>query len=383
MGAGDFQTLMKNQLAVLGKAMGLYRNPWWAWLVAAGITVVSYFAMLLCLYLLVRWLKAAQVRFHTLVDDYLVDVLKKRINRFLLAAFAIYFGSLSLKLVPWIRTVIDDVALTAAFLMAAIWANEAIKFWFSRQLEQRYKEDPDSSSTIVAMSFLARLGLWSLLLVVILGNLGVNVTTLIAGLGVGGVALALASQTILADFFSSFAITLDRPFRVGDFIIVGDFKGTVERIGLKTTSVRSLDGEQIVFGNNDLLKSRIRNYKRMEKRRVLFTIGVTYQTPPDKLDRVKQIIREAIESQEQTEVDRIHFQRYGDFALIFEVVFFVLDRDYKLYMDIQDAINTIIYRRFAEEDIEFAYPTRTIFQIPVAQPETRPADPPGGDPTRT
>ncbi|MBU0515219.1 MAG: mechanosensitive ion channel family protein [Proteobacteria bacterium] len=383
MGAGDIQTLMKNQLAVLGKAMGLYRNPWWAWLVAAGITVVTYFAMLLCLLLLVRWLKVAQVRFHTVVDDYLVDVLKKRINRFLLAAFAIYFGSLSLKLVPGIRTFINDVALTAAFLMAAVWANEAIKFWFSRQIERRYKEDPDSASTIVAMSFLARLGLWSLLLVVILGNLGVNVTTLIAGLGVGGVALALASQTILADFFSSFAITLDRPFRVGDFIIVGDFKGTVERIGLKTTSVRSLDGEQIVFGNNDLLKSRIRNYKRMEKRRVLFNIGVTYQTPPDKLETIKRIIREAIESQDQTAVDRIHFQRYGDFALVFEVVYFVLDRDYTLYMDIQDAINTIVYRRFAEEGIQFAYPTRTIFQIPVAQPETRPADLPGGDSTKT
>ncbi len=364
MGAGDFQTLMKNQLTVLGKAMGLYRNPWWAWLVAAGITVVSYFVMLLGLLLLVRWLKVAQVRFHTLVDDYLVDVLQKRVNRYLLAV----------KLVPWIRTVIDDAAQIAAFLMAAIWANEAIKFWFSRQLEQRYKQDPDSASTIVAMSFLARLGLWSLLLVVVLGNLGVNVTTLIAGLGVGGVALALASQTILADFFSSFAITLDRPFRVGDFIIVGDFKGTVERIGLKTTSVRSLDGEQIVFSNSDLLKSRIRNYKRMEKRRVLFNIGVTYQTPPDKLDTIKQIIRQAIESQEKTEVDRIHFQRYGDFALIFEVVFFVLDRDYMLYMDIQDAINTIIYRRFAEEGIEFAYPTRTVFQIPVGRTETVPTD---------
>ena len=177
---------------------------------------------------------------------------------------------------------------------------------------------------------------------------------------VGGIAVALASQNILGDLFASLSILFDKPFVVGDFIIVGDMMGTVERVGLKTTRVRSLSGEQLVFSNNDLLSSRIKNYKRMEERRVVFTLGVTYQTNAERLESIPGIIREPIAQEEKVRFDRSHFKGYGDFALLFETVYWVTEPDYNLYMDIQQKINLELFRHFEKQGIEFAYPTQTI-----------------------
>ena len=170
------------------------------------------------------------------------------------------------------------------------------------------------------LGFVGRIVLWSVVLLMILDNLGVNITALVASLGIGGIAVALAVQNILGDIFASLSIALDRPFAIGDFIVVGDVLGTVEYIGLKTTRIRSLSGEQIVFSNADLLKSRIRNYKRMTERRVVFGFGVVYQTPHDKLERIPAMVREVIEAQPKTRFDRAHFKEYGDSALAFEAV---------------------------------------------------------------
>jgi small-conductance mechanosensitive channel len=214
---------------------------------------------------------------------------------------------------------------------------------------------------MTAVGFVARLVLWSVILLLALDNLGVDVTALVAGLGVGGIAVALAVQNILSDLFASLSIVLDKPFAVGDFLIIDSFLGSVEHVGLKTTRLRSLSGEQLVFSNTDLLGSRIRNYGRMFERRVVFKIGVTYQTPRDKLTKIPGIIREAIEAQDKTRFDRSHFNEYGEFSLNFESVYYVLGPDYNLYMDIQQAINLRIHERFEEEGIEFAYPTQTLF----------------------
>jgi small-conductance mechanosensitive channel len=203
--------------------------------------------------------------------------------------------------------------------------------------------------------------LWSSILLLALNNLGINVTSLIAGLGIGGVAVALAIQNILGDLFASLSIVLDKPFVIGDFLMIGDFMGSVEYIGLKTTRIRSLSGEQLVFSNSDLLGSRIRNYGRMFERRVVFSIGVTYQTPRERLKLIPEIIREAIESKSKTRFDRCHFMKYGDYALMFETVFYVLSPDYNAYMDIQQAIYFEIHERFEQEQIEFAYPTQKLF----------------------
>jgi small-conductance mechanosensitive channel len=177
---------------------------------------------------------------------------------------------------------------------------------------------------------------------------------------VGGIAVALAAQNILGDLFSSMSIVLDKPFVLGDFIIVGDLMGTVEKIGLKTTRIKSLSGEQLVFSNSDLLNSRIRNFKRMQERRAVFSIGVTYETPYEKLQTIPATIREVIESQELARFDRAHFASYGDFALVFEIVYYMKRPEYDLYMDTQQAINLELFRRFAESGIAFAYPTQTV-----------------------
>jgi len=216
--------------------------------------------------------------------------------------------------------------------------------------------------------------LWSVIVLMALENVGIDITALVAGLGVGGIAVALAVQNILGDLFASLSIVLDKPFVIGDFIIIGDYMGTVEHIGLKTTRIRSLSGEQLVFANNDLLQSRIRNFKRMYERRVVFNLGVVYQTPHEKLQKIPQIVREIIEQQHPVRFDRAHFKSFGDFSLNFEVVYWVQNPDYTVYMDIQQAINLEIYRRFAEEGIEFAYPTQSIFveKLPTPSANVQP-----------
>ncbi|MBU2636662.1 MAG: mechanosensitive ion channel family protein, partial [Bacteroidetes bacterium] len=202
---------------------------------------------------------------------------------------------------------------------------------------------------------------WSLAIIILLDNLGIKITALVAGLGIGGIAIALASQAILGDLFSYFTIFFDRPFEIGDFIIIGDYLGTVEHIGIKTTRVRSLGGEQLVFSNTDLTNSRVRNYKRMDKRRVVFKLGVTYQTNLQQLKEIPVIITNIIKSINDTVFDRTHFFSYGDFSLIFEVVYYVIGSDYNRYMDIQQEINFKIKEEFEKRGIEFAYPTQTLY----------------------
>ena len=257
-----------------------------------------------------------------------------------------------------------DVAGRIAFVLLLLqvvrWGNTLITHELRAYRERKIEEDPAAVTTMQAVSFLGRIGLWAVVLLLALDNFGIDVTALIAGLGVGGIAVALAVQNILGDLFASLSIVMDKPFVVGDFLVMGDHMGTVERIGLKTTRVRSLSGEQIIISNSDLLSSRIRNYKRMFERRVVFEIGVVYQTPAAQLEAIPGMIRAAVEAQEQTRFDRAHFKGFGASALTFETVYYVLAPDYALYMDIQQAINLDLFRRFEAEGIGFAYPTQTL-----------------------
>ena len=269
-------------------------------------------------------------------------------------------SSLVLPLSDETQTIIRVTTIIALLIQAGIWGHVAVTFFVTRYAERRLGTDATSVTTISALGMFARLVIISIVVLLILDNLGVNVTTMVAGLGIGGVAVALAAQNILGDLFASASIVLDKPFVMGDFLIVGDFLGTVEHVGLKTTRIRSLSGEQLVFSNNDLLQSRIRNYKRMLERRIVFSIGVIYETPYDKLTAIAGILRAAVEAQERVRFDRAHFKEHGDFSLNFEVVYYVLSPDFNLYMDIQQAINLTIHKRFEEQEIEFAYPTQTI-----------------------
>jgi small-conductance mechanosensitive channel len=274
---------------------------------------------------------------------------------------SVWFASLSLALPEKTARGIAAVAIAALLVQGAMWANRLILSVIQHQVKRRVSTDAASAMTISAVGFLARMALWTVAGLMLLANFGVDVTALIAGLGIGGVAVALAAQNVLSDLFASLSIVLDKPFVVGDFIIVGDFLGSVEHVGLKTTRLRSLSGEQLIFPNSDLLQSRIRNYKRMAERRVVFSLGVVYQTPYETLVAIPGILREIVEAQQDTRFDRAHFHKYGDSALIFEVVYYVLSSDYNRYMDIQQRINLIIFQRWADLGIEFAYPTQTLF----------------------
>jgi small-conductance mechanosensitive channel len=257
--------------------------------------------------------------------------------------------------------VIGTVVVLGLMVQAALWVNSLVDDAFDRQIARQRGRNGEAVTTLTLLGIAARAAVWVLAALLILNHLNFDITALIAGLGIGGIAVALAVQNILGDLFASLSIVLDKPFVVGDFVVVGELRGTIERIGLKTTRVRSLDGELIVFSNADLLKSRIRNFKRMRERRIVFTIGVTYGTGADKLARIPALLREIIAGQPRTRFDRAHFSAYGESALTFETVYYVLDPDYNVYMDVQQAINLEIFGRFEREGIEFAYPTRTVF----------------------
>ena len=336
-----------------------YHNPIEAWIAAGAAFVVVGATLFLIRTLLARHLAKVAERTATTADDAVVDLLR-RTRIFFIIATAIAAGMLFLDLPERARNIGRVLGTIALILQIAIWGNGLITFWFRNYAERKAESDLSSRTTIAAFSFVARAILWIMLSLVALNRLGFDVTALITGLGVGGIAIALAVQNVLGDLFGALAIVLDKPFVVGDTISVDTMTGTVEHVGLKTTRLRSVTGEQLIFSNADLLKSRIRNHKRMQERRVLFLVGVTYDTPPDTVGRIPALIREAVESQDRVRFDRSHFISFGDSALNFETVYFVLTADYNAFADINQAVNLAIYRRFAAEQIHFAYPTRTV-----------------------
>ncbi len=335
-------------------------NTLQAWGIALLITIIVTLAFLVFNKIIINRLTGYAKKTETKLDDLIAEVLTGT-KIILLIPLAVYFGSQVLTLPKGLEDLIKNVTIIALLLQTAIWGNRLIAFWLSFKLGKKTEQDAAKVTTLYVLGFISRVALWSIIVLLALDNLGFDITALIAGLGIGGIAVALAAQNILGDLFASLSIVLDKPFLIGDFIIVDDKMGTVEYIGIKTTRIRSLSGEQIVFSNTDILNSRIRNYKRMYERRVVFSLGVTYQTPLEKLTRIQSYIREIIESQDRARFDRAHFKEYGDFALIFEIVYYVRVPDYNAYMDTQQAINLAIFRRFQEEGIEFAYPTQSIY----------------------
>ena len=326
-----------------------------------GVSAALFFAVLLVLFIFKRVLlkRAAALarRTDTVWDDRLIKIFQ-RTRVALFVPLALYAAVTSLNLPPRATTIIAAIAIAGVLVQVGIWCDRLIGVWLEIMVP---RWDPAKATTMSMLGLFGRGLVWTLLLFVGLDTFGINISALVAGLGIGGVAVALAAQNILGDLFASLSIVFDKPFLIGDFVIVDDKMGTVEHIGIKTTRVRSLSGEQVIFSNADLLKSRIRNYKRMYERRVVFTVGVTYQTKPEQLARIPQIIREIIEATPNTRFDRSHFSAFGDFSLNFETVYFVLDPDYNLYMDRNQHISFAIIRKFADEGIEFAYPTQTLY----------------------
>ena len=330
--------------------------------IAIGVTVVFYYAHRL----VARRLRLRAVRTVTQWDDLLADILTHTYFLFLLIV-ALYLGLQYVDLPPRLNRLSDRVVTLALLVQLALWGNRAIHWWLTHKRATSVPE-AGARTTVAILGFIARVAVWALALLMILDNLGIDITALVAGLGIGGVAVALALQNILGDVFASLSIALDKPFVVGDFIVVGPEMGTVEYIGIKTTRLRSLSGEQIIVANADLLKSRIHNYKRMSERRIQFSFGVVYETPVEAVQRIPQIVRDIILAQPNTRFDRAHFKGFGDSSLDFEVVYYVGTPEYNEFMDVQQAINVALLQRFAAEHIAFAYPTRTLYVNNAAAP---------------
>ncbi|MEJ2678044.1 MAG: mechanosensitive ion channel family protein [Gemmatimonadota bacterium] len=346
-----------------------YGNSLERWLIAIGLAALVTIVLLLIRRVLGSRLQSLADRTTNDLDNLVADVFRHT-HGFFLLFIGLFVGARLLELPEkaygWVR-----IATIFAFLIqVALWGNVFIRRLIEDYAKKRLQDDAAMATTVRFAGFIARMTMWIIIVLVALDNLNIHITTLVAGLGVGGVAVALAVQNILGDLFASLSIVLDKPFVIGDFIIVDDLMGTVDHVGLKTTRLRSLGGEQLVFANSDLLKSRIRNYKRMYERRIVFTFGVLYQTPRETLEKIPGIVREIIGALEDTRVDRAHFARFGPSSLDFEVVYYVLKPDYNVYMDRQQAINLELMHRFEEMGVEFAYPTQTIFLEPTEAVET-------------
>ena len=329
------------------------------WLTAAATLGAVYVVLAVVRRVLVRRLGALSQRTSTRVDDVAVEVVR-RTRPYFLFVIALQSAMRVVAIEPKAALILNGLSVLVVLLQVGVWGNGLIGFGADHYARQRGDGDVATRATIQAVGYAVRFMLWALLVLTALDHFGIKVTALVTGLGIGGIAIALAVQNILGDLFGALAIVLDKPFVVGETIHVDNIVGTVEHVGLKTTRLRSISGEQVIISNNDLLKSRIRNYKRMQERRVVFHLDVTYETAPEKLERIPEIVRATIGRYQPTRFDRCHFLGWMESALRIEVVYFVLDADYLRYADIQHAINIELLRRFRAEQIEFAYPSRTV-----------------------
>jgi small-conductance mechanosensitive channel len=339
------------------------------YLIFFGLFVAIFLGFLFIDKIGMKILKKAAKRTKTSWDDYAIG--------FLSNISWLFYAYVSLFLSAQILTLDDIVEQVLIFLLIAF-----IGYYIGRGIsgivdiliekkvnEKKEKNNIENISMIYILGLFAKIGIWFLILLMILTNIGVEVTPLIAGLGVGGIAVAFALQSILGDLFSAFVIYFDKPFKEGDFIIVGGDMGVVKKIGIKTTRIAALQGQELVVSNSELTSSRINNYKKMKKRRVVFSFGVTYNTPVRKLKKIKGMVEKILSDSNKNfkkkpnsiELDRVHFSKFGDSSLDYEVVYYVPSGDYNEFMDIQEFINLSLVEVFEKEKIEFAFPTRTIY----------------------
>ena len=339
-----------------------YNNTVQNYLIALGIIVAGLLAIRIFKQVVTTRLKRLSARTDNTIDDYVIE----SINRFgipILYFIVVYVGIRYLSLTAQVENVLRVAATVVITFFAIRFIATTILLLLKSYVRSKGGGE-EQIKQLRGIMIIVNVLIWSAGLLFLFDNLGYDVTTMIAGLGVGGIAIALAAQNILGDLFNYFVIFFDRPFEIGDFIIIDDKMGSVEYIGIKTTRLKSLSGEQLVFANSDLTSSRIHNYKRMERRRIVFKLGVLYQTPLEKVKQIPEVLRQAVEAQNESEevlvFDRAHFASYGESSLNFEVVYNVLSGDYAQYMNVQQAINFRIYEAFERMGVEFAYPTRTL-----------------------
>jgi len=343
------------------KAIQVDQNSAYDYLVAFFILVAILTGLKIFQLLILSRLKNLAQKTREDFDDILIQIfseLKPPIYFFI----ALYFSTKAIIIAPLVAQIIDIFFVIAIVYEIIQAAGKIVDYFTKKYLEKTtHGENKKYGTAMVrALKGVAKTGLWIIGVLLILSNLGVNITSFVASLGIGGLAIALALQNVLSDVFSSFSIYFDKPFREGDFIVVGSDAGTVQKIGIKSTRIKTLQGEELVISNRELTTARVQNFKKMESRRVTFTLGIVYGTKAEKLEQIPIIVKNIVNEIENVDFDRCHFRDYGDFSLNYEVVFFINSPDYNVYMDLRQKINLAIYKAFEKEKISFAYPTQTI-----------------------
>jgi len=334
-------------------------NTLYAYVIAAGIIAVGLVVLRIVKSIVLHRLRKWAENTVNTVDDFIISLIDRAAMPMLY--FSVIYGGLHYLTLPEkLSNVLRAVIVLVNTFYVLRVLTMVIEYSLISYLKKRHYADPKRSE-VKGILMIINLILWCIAIVFLLDNFGYNVTTIITSLGIGGVAIALASQNILSDLFCYFVIFFDRPFEIGDSILVGDKSGTVMEIGVKTTRIRSTSGEEMIFSNKALTDSRIHNFKRMEKRRIAFILDVVYETPAEVVEEIPALLQSIITAQEGIAFDRAHFASYGPYSLKFEVVYNVLTSDYNKYMDIHQEINFAIFREFAKRNIQFAYPTQTIF----------------------
>ncbi len=328
------------------------------YIISLGILIVSIFIVIIFKKVVLKRFKIWSQKTLTKLDDFLINNFNKTVIPIMYYG-GFYLASRTLNLNKNLDKIIQVIGVILLTILGLRFLLALFQYILDNYMIKKSQKSI-SESNIKGLIPAIKVVVWGIGIVFLLENLGFDISAIVAGLGIGGVAVALASQTLLKDLFSYFSILFDKPFEIGDFIVVDKYSGTVEHIGIKTTRIRSLSGEELIFSNTDLTNSRLRNYKRMRKRRVGFKIGVTYDTSIEKLKKIPDIIERIIKRQKYTEFYKAYFSSFGDFSLIFDVIYYILRPEYDIFMETHHKINLELKEEFEKEGIEFAFPTQEI-----------------------
>jgi small-conductance mechanosensitive channel len=337
----------------------IWGNSLTSWLLAISTFIFSYILLKLLINIFIKNLEKRKLK-KGKPSDSLVLTFLTQTKTFFVIVLSLYLASIWLTLQEKPALNLRTIFMILLWVQVGIWVNYLLVEFIN--LRNNKDTSGDDKTTLNALKTVLRIVLWSIIFILVVDNIpGVQITALITSLGIGGIAIGLALQNVLGDLFASLSISLDKPFVINDLIQVDSFMGTVEKIGLKSTRLRSISGEQLIFSNSDLLNSRIQNFKRLERRRNLLKLGVLYQTTPDQLRKIPELIRSIFSELEELKLDRVHLSDFGDFSINFEIVYWVESSDFLLHMDQKQNILLRIFDDFIKNGIEFAYPTQSIF----------------------
>lgn len=337
-----------------------YMNSGREWLIAILILAVSFIVFRIIKSITYKVFANLAHKTKNDFDDFLLRLFGRLNNTFLFFV-SLYVSTRSLYFTESIANILNGLFALVLVVYSVFLVQESITYGTTKFLNKKKDNEEADPTAIRTINGLLKIIVWIIAGIMLLSNWGVNVSGLIAGLGIGGIAIAFAFQNILEDIFSSFSILIDKPFKVGDFIMVGDESGTVKYVGIKTTRLDTLQGEELVISNRKLTTADVHNFGKLKRRRNAFTIGITYETPKDKFENIPELIRNAIEGVSGVTFNRAHFKSFGDSSLDFEIVYYAETDEYLEYMDLQQSVKFSIKESLDKEGIEFAYPTRTIF----------------------